>query len=93
MHPIVPYVAEEWQEAKEAGRAFDPGDIQYEEVAARCLDSAKENPAWNEKLHSDDLTEYVPLVDTVDLWWLPPVKRVEAAEGESKNIIQCSFHP
>jgi hypothetical protein len=76
MHPILPYIAEEWDRAAVESRALDIDALKLEDVSQKCTDRAAKHPLWSSELHMQDLTSLLGDVSVEDMWWLPPLPRV-----------------
>jgi hypothetical protein len=82
VHPIVSYVAKEWDRAAVETQPVNLDALKLSEVAELCMDGVAKHPSWKSKLHTQELRLHVWKVNGMDMWWLPPLP-VEEAEGDT----------
>ncbi|KAI9430522.1 hypothetical protein H4582DRAFT_2086729 [Lactarius indigo] len=70
MHPIITYVAEEWDSAADSSRVLDIAALKLEDVSKLCDDGAANNPSWNSQLNMKTLNTLIGLLNPSDRWWL-----------------------
>ncbi|KAI9443862.1 hypothetical protein H4582DRAFT_2053641 [Lactarius indigo] len=71
MHPIITYVAEEWDSAADSSRVPDIAALKLKDVSKLCNDGAANNPLWNSQLNMKTLNTLIGLLNPSDRWWLP----------------------
>jgi hypothetical protein len=69
MHPIIDYIAEEWDQAAVEQRAPNIKALKISEVATRCTQGMAEHPTWSSVLHMKDLRLQLWHVSWEDKWW------------------------
>ncbi|KAI9430216.1 hypothetical protein H4582DRAFT_2064026 [Lactarius indigo] len=74
MHPIITYVAEEWDSAADSSRVPDIAALKLEDVSKLCDDGAANNPSWNSQLNMKTLNTLIGLLNPSDRWWLPALR-------------------
>ena len=72
MHPIISYVAEEWDAAVVEKRAANLNALKMAPLAKLCRDAANEHPSWNLELYLRDLRLLNVWVVATGMWWISP---------------------
>ncbi|KAI9438483.1 hypothetical protein H4582DRAFT_2057169 [Lactarius indigo] len=70
MHPIITYVAEEWDSAVDSSRVPDIAALKLKDVSKLCNESTVNNPSWNTQLNMKTLNTLIGLLNPSDQWWL-----------------------
>ncbi|KAI9430270.1 hypothetical protein H4582DRAFT_2087178 [Lactarius indigo] len=70
MHPIITYVAEEWDSTADSSRVLEITALKLEDVPKLCDESAATNPSWNTQLNMKTLNALIGLLNPSDRWWL-----------------------
>ena len=70
MHPVISYVAEEWDSAIVGQRVPNISTFKVAELHKLCKDVEDENPSWNPELFMKDLRLLSVHVVATDMWWV-----------------------
>ncbi|KAH9162340.1 hypothetical protein EDB89DRAFT_2079780 [Lactarius sanguifluus] len=93
IHPIITYVGDEWDSAKDDNRNPDVAALDLKEMSKLCDEGSVEHPSWNTQLHMKALDKLIGLQDTnywwwlvfESLWWLPAKRTDDIAAGQHPN--------
>jgi hypothetical protein len=70
MHPIVPYIAEEWDRADREERPPDLSALNISDVIEMCKSRAAKHPTWSSLLHFQTLPLLLKKQLETEKWWL-----------------------
>ncbi|KAI9432716.1 hypothetical protein H4582DRAFT_2083106 [Lactarius indigo] len=102
IHPVITYVAEEWQKATDERRKPDFASLKLADVLQLCDERVAQHPEWNAQLHMKNLDTLVGLQKEEDRWWLPATQAssiaaspvmpsaVEAVSGVNTESVSTS---
>ncbi|KAI9434982.1 hypothetical protein H4582DRAFT_2059863 [Lactarius indigo] len=102
IHPVITYVAEEWQKAMDKRRKPDFASLKLADVLQLCDERVAQHPEWNAQLHMKNLDTLVGLQKEEDRWWLPATQAssiaaspvmpsaVEAVSGVNTESVSTS---
>jgi hypothetical protein len=86
LHPIITYVAEEWEHQERARNKGQESIFNFEalklpDILELCKREAAEHPTWNYQFHMPNLAILLKNQQKDNMWWLPPLDEVEDNEG------------
>ncbi|KAH9162547.1 hypothetical protein EDB89DRAFT_1913189 [Lactarius sanguifluus] len=80
IHPIITYVGDEWDSAKDDNRNLDVAALDLKEMSTLCDEGGVEHPSWNTQLHMKALDKLIGLQDADYRWWLPAKRADDIAD-------------